>query len=362
MGGGTRETKTIQNPYEGLPQWVKDYYKRDIRRTEENIAVAEPIRDWLAENPRVIMDMSPHEKAAVARVLQQGDESGLMLDDARDMIGGDMFESAYTDDVVDTTLEGMQREAARNTVLRGASEAAVGGLGGTRGAVADALAQELTGRNMAEMEAKLRDQAHRFGVDSGFTGAGLLADLSTADMDRALKVASTQGSYGAMERELEQAQADAERTAGRDAHSWFTDVFNASRQLPATGGGTQTKTEPGPGLFSQLLGGAATAAGIWAKLSDVRAKDDIEVSDDDALDKLRDLSTYSYRYKPGYGHTPERTSGLMAQDLERSGIPGAVHERPDGMKEVDPYPVLATVVAAVRELDDRTRANQGLET
>jgi hypothetical protein len=153
---------------------------------------------------------------------------------------------------------------------------------------------------------------------------------------------------------------DAKRNAKKDAMSWYTDVFNSSRQLPSTGGGTTTGQQPGKSPISNILGAAASAAGIWSAMSDERVKEDIEV-EDHALDKLRDLDAYSYRYKDGYGHTREETTGLMAQDLERSGIVGAVRERSDGVKMVEPYAVLATVVAAVRELDDRTRSNAGLE-
>jgi hypothetical protein len=142
--------------------------------------------------------------------------------------------------------------------------------------------------------------------------------------------------------------------------SWYTDVFNSTRQLPSTGGGTGTSTQPGQSGLSKVLGAAASAAGIWSAMSDERVKDDIEV-EDHALDKLRDLDTYTYRYKDGYGHTQERTTGLMAQDLEKSRIVGAVRERSDGVKVVDAYSVLATVVQAVRDLDDRTRSNAGLE-
>lgn len=49
----------------------------------------------------------------------------------------------------------------------------------------------------------------------------------------------------------------------------------------------------------------------------------------------------------------------MYQDVENAGITGATMETVKG-KQVDPYPVLATVVKAVQELDARTRGGAGI--
>ena len=89
-------------------------------------------------------------------------------------------------------------------------------------------------------------------------------------------------------------------------------------------------------------------AGLFM-MSDERVKEEISEATESALDKLENLSAKEYKYKDGFGHTRTRTTGLMAQDLEKAGIEGAVTEI-DGVKHVDPYPVLATVVQAVNEL------------
>lgn len=357
----TQTTTQRTDPYSGLPDWVLDYYKEDAQTGSGILDSSAKIAEWLSNNPQQVEGMSANEKAALDGILGQTNKSMGMLDDARGAIGGDRFMSGYTDDVVDTTLAGMDRNYAREVASRGASEAAIGGIGGTRAAVADALGGQLHGMDRAQMEAKLRDDAFRFGTDAGFNEAALLESLAGSGMQTASQAAQFQSTYGAMDRELRQKQADANREAGRDAMSWYTDVFNSTRQLPSTGGGTTTGTQPGKSLFSNLLGAASSAAGIWAAVgSDERIKEDIE-PEHDALDKLRDLDAYRYRYKDGYGHTREETTGLMAQDIERAGIVGGVREREDGVKVVEPYAVLATVVQAVKELDDRTRVNAGLE-
>ena len=356
----TQTTTSTQNPYAGLPDWVTQYYREDANTGSGILDSSAAIAEWLSKNPTEVVGMSDDEKLALEGVLAQTNKSMGYLDDARDAIGGDRYMSEYTDDVVDTTLAGMDRNAARERAARGASEAAIGGITGTRAAVADALGSQLHGMDRAAMEAKLRDDAFRFGSEMGLNEAGALESLAGSGMATAGQAGQFQSTYGAMDRDLRQKQLDANRESGRDAMSWYTDVFNSTRQLPSTGGGVTTGTQPGKSLFSNLLGAASTAAGIWSAVSDERVKEDIEV-EEDALDKLRDLEAYRYRYKDGYGDTREETTGLMAQDLERAGIVGAVREREDGVKVVEPYAVLATVVAAVRELDDRTRANAGLE-
>lgn len=366
MGGGEREetSTTISSPYAGLPSWAAEYYRDDMALAQQGLASATEIRNFLARNPRAIEGLSEEELGALDRLVSAADGFGVSIDDAVAMIGGDQFASAYTDDVVDTTLAGIQRQSDRERMRRGASEASIGGLSSTRAAVADVLAEESTARTMAETEAQLRDQAHRFGVQAGFTGADTLAGLAEREFGVERTVSSAEGALGAMGRELRQQQSDEIRTAGQQAHSWWTDVFSAARQTPATGSTSSSTvaTTPGPSPLSQAMGAAATAAGIWAKLggSDERIKENIEPAGG-ALEKLRMVPSHTYTYRPEFedigfsvpGAHLGRTTGLMAQDMEKAGIEGAVQEV-DGVKMVNPYPVLATVVQAVRELDART--------
>jgi hypothetical protein len=360
MGGGqrTESTTNISSPYVGLPDWAAQYYRDDMALAQGAIGSTTDIRNFLAENPRAIEGISEEEYAALDSLLEAEGASLDQLTRAEDMIGGEQFMSGYTDDVVDTTLSGIQRQADRERAGRGASEASIGGITNTRSAVADMLAGESTARTMAETEAQLRDQAHRFGVEAGFQGAGTLRDLAGAGFDISRGASGAQGALGALGREQRQQQSDEVRTAGQQAQSWWTDVFSSQRQTPATGAtsSSTTRTTPGPSPLSQIMGTAATAAGIWAQLSDERTKEHIELSED-ALDKLRMVPGYDYEYRDEFkdlGGERGRTAGLMAQDIEAAGIEGAVSEI-DGVKVVNPYPVLATVVQAVRELDARTR-------
>lgn len=96
-----------------------------------------------------------------------------------DALRGD-YESQYTDSVVDTTLAGMARAADRERLARDARSAAIGGTSNTRSSVADAVAQQLTGMNMGEMEAKLRDNAFNTAAGYGLQQAGLENDFNLA--------------------------------------------------------------------------------------------------------------------------------------------------------------------------------------
>lgn len=127
------------------------------------------------------------------------------------------YESAYTDSVVDTTLAGMQRQAQRDQLARESQGAAIGGTSNTRTAVGNAVAQNLSGMSMAEMEAKLRDNAfntaaqyglqegdmrNQFGLDS----ASFTADQRAAQRQYGLDLAdfglSEQQARAAHDREL----------------------------------------------------------------------------------------------------------------------------------------------------------------
>ena len=388
------------------------------------------------------------------------------------LLDGKDFGLDYTDSVVDTTLENMDRNERRQELARQSQQASTGGISNTRSAVADAVAGGENSRARAEMEAKLRDSGQRFETDSLFKQAdaldssdrfkstdqreaerfrteqmlkeqgmsdeqarflseqnlqeqGMTEDSSRFAAEMALKEAgmsdeaaralgqmnlsqdeliqkaaefginfdksmlddamsaftgdrafdmdrrtmmndfSNQGlrqdmaifdifnSFGKEGRMLDQAQSD----APRDNAGWLANYLsgtNLGGTMPT--GTTQTNTTPGNSGLQNALGIGTSLAGMFMG-SDERIKEDVETPDETALDKLDKLDTgvQEYKYKDGFGHVTGRTSGLMAQDLEKAGIQGAVVEI-DGVKHVDPYPVLATVVEAVRELNAERRA------
>lgn len=353
------------------------------------------------------------------------------------------YESGYTNDVVNTTLADMQRQAQRDQLARDAKTAAIGGTSNSRSGVADAVAGDLSGRAMATTEAQLRDAAFKTaisgaqgeaGLDLQRTGAlndlfssklnqaGVLDKLAQTGLDRGrlmdelaktgidlgglqrgvtadklsvgdylrglsdddLKRASSSldlgkfgidtaslfdslagsaasrgtaeagllSGFGGLQRGLDQQQLDEDRTAGQQSLSWLANIFAGT---PTDKGPNTTVTTEKTGQASplqQVLGAGTSIAGAFLA-SDPAVKEDVEPLGS-GLAALRDVHPASYRYAEGHGHVIGRTAGLMANELGH--IPGAVVDDGSGVMKVDPYPVLATIVAAVKELDARIAA------
>jgi len=317
----------------------------------------------------------------------------------------------YTDAVVDTTLASMQRTQQQEQLARDAQASAVGGLSNTRAAVGDAVAQNLGNMSQAQMEAQLRsgafnsasaqalarqqaDQAAAeaksqfalqtaqaqaaqgntaadFGLaqetalanasnnafDNSVTAATSLENLNQNEYLRSLGLAGVEGSLGETQRGLTQQTMDIPKSD----LTYQAGINNAVNPGAAPVGQTTTGETVNPSMFNQLLGAASSAAGAYygsLPTSDRRAKENITPTDH-ALDKLARLSAFEYDYKPGFGHTKARTSGLMADDVALSGIKGGMVEI-DGIKHVDSYAVLATVVQAVNELRQMHMEGAGL--
>lgn len=348
MGGGGSKTTTVKNdPLVDAPEWLLESIKGRIGSADELYAAAEGLIPGMSD-PDSVAGIPPEWEEALGYIRGGSEGNQELLDYAKGALGRD-YESDYTDEVVNTTLAGMERQAQREALARESANAAVGGTSNTRQAVADALAGQLTGMNMAEVEAKLRDEGFRFGVDSGFKDADLAMGIGGAELASGLQTGGAVGGIGSDIRDIEQEQMN----APKDALSWLGGMLQgtdpgASQYL----GSTESETKPRPSTFSQILGAGSSILGGFLA-SDKNVKEEI-VSMEHGLDALKGVKPATYKYKDdfkGHHHGKNRSAGLMAQDLEH--IPGAVHEI-GGVKHVDPYPVLATVVQAVKELDRRT--------
>ena len=103
-----------------------------------------------------------------------------------------------------------------------------------------------------------------------------------------------------------------------------------------------------PGLGTQLLEAAGSAASGTNFNSDERIKDNI-IPITDALKKIKTLDGKTYNYIANNLHI--RDGGVIAQDLEKI-LPEAVSER-GGIKYVKYDAVIALVVNAVKQLADQ---------
>jgi len=123
-----------------------------------------------------------------------------------------------------------------------------------------------------------------------------------------------------------------------------TNVSNLYAQEAAM---KQQSAGQGSALAGQGLGTLAQLGMMYA-MSDEAVKRDI-VPIEDALSAINAARPATYRYKDGFGHRADNHAGIIAQSVD--GIPGAVVEI-DGIKHVDPWPVIAFLVRAVQQLSE----------
>lgn len=248
-----------------------------------------------------------------------------------------------------------------------------------RGRLAEMAAQ--LGLSESELEAQIRERSSRLGLDRAGAQQSLFSEMlsGTLDSERAKfdmagavagaqsargaaaldsgRLGLTSGAAVAAENELER-RIRQERLMQPFTLEAFTRSQTATPLavgLPNSGTQTSTQSGGGPAPASMIVGGATALTGLLPLLmggSDERIKEDIEPLEG-ALDIIRGQRPSSYRYTDAkYDRLPiegRRSAGLMAQDLE--GIPGAVVYTEDGIRMVDTYPVMATIAAAVQELD-----------
>jgi hypothetical protein len=213
----TTTSKESRDYYANMPDWMKDQLMGDAAFEGEFRDAMSNVANAASSKPRAIAGLDPRETAAMSgatkatEALVSGNNAimaGLNRDvrvptslgnikdptamgdaysagawrdvtgptrdftaiDAPSMADTDAmrakYEDQYTGNVVDTTLAGMSREAQRAQLARDAKNAAIGGTSNSRSAVADAVAGQLSGMNMAQMEAKLRSDA--FNTAAGF--------------------------------------------------------------------------------------------------------------------------------------------------------------------------------------------------
>jgi hypothetical protein len=103
-------------------------------------------------------------------------------------------------------------------------------------------------------------------------------------------------------------------------------VALGSRQNAISGYGGTT---PEGSTLDKWANPVAGGLGAAAKFSDKRLKEDIEDGDDDANETMRGLRSYTFKYKDKK-LGKDRELGVMAQDLERSGLKHTVIETPKG--------------------------------
>jgi len=111
-----------------------------------------------------------------------------------------------------------------------------------------------------------------------------------------------------------------------------------------------------PSMTDRLMGaGGGILQGYL--MSDERVKTNVSTADKDADALLDGLRAYTYDYK-NQKHGKGRQLGVMAQDLEKAGLPQAVIDTPDG-KAVDAAKLVGGLAAAASSLHRRLKKLEG---
>lgn len=434
-GGGMQETGSTTTE---LPDWVEDRYKDTFEKEDVLYEIANQVAAGM--DPREILGTSELEQLGLAAAMEGFDQGEYLLEQAGDFSGidqaiegmygsignyDDLYEAAsqlsgyttdrigdktidemrdsytsgYTDDVVETTLASSDRKRQQERLAEQLATTAAGGTSNTRGAISQAVGDQLYGMNRSEIEAKLRDDAFRTAADYALQEAGLgqnedqmnydfladaiglgsditgeqqstwkdiwgaederqneLTNLSTLWQGLGSAKGGTLASFGETERLLEQEQLDADRTHDMDMVNWLTGILGQTSSNVDQNVGTTTTSEATPSAGQQLLGLGTTILGGW--LSDERAKEGISDAAGGALDQIVNLDVKEYSYKDDApGHRKDRHKGLIAQDVAEN-IPNSTYVGADGLNRIDPFVVAATIVQAVDELDAKTRPHR----
>ncbi|HVZ33346.1 MAG TPA: tail fiber domain-containing protein [Polyangiaceae bacterium] len=178
-------------------------------------------------------------------------------------------------------------------------------------------------------------------IQGGRLGSGLAGQQAVAGLQERQQAEQALAAFIAQQRALELQAAEQSR---QNAISAYGGVTPEKSTLDKWAGPISS----GLSLFTR--GGGTTT-------SDERAKTAIKNGDDAANKTLEGLRAYVYQYKsPKNGKGPQL--GVMAQDMEKSGLKHAVIDTPMG-KLVDGAKAATSALALVAALGERVRKLEG---
>jgi len=175
------------------------------------------------------------------------------------------------------------------------------------------------------------------------SAADSLGRLGVMDQEMGLQGSQAMMNLGLGQQEFNQAQLDAIRNLPLEQQA----IINEALGINPAGGSGMTSSSSGTSASKSdsqngVASGIGSIIGAAMFLSDERAKENIKPIGG-ALAKLKEIDGMEYNYL----NSPDRTAGVMAQDVERV-MPGAVADV--GMKMVNYPEVTGLLVEAVKEL------------
>lgn len=190
------------------------------------------------------------------------------------------FMSPYTDQVVDTTLQGYDQDAGRQRAALAARGAANGSFGGSRFGVAEGMLGGQLAQGRASAEAQLRDQAYNTGMgyygdaqNRNLAAGGLLSNIGGAEDANSRANIGLMGELGREQRGIDSDYRTADlsmlQALGQLNGQGQFGLFQGSNMT-----GTTTNRET-PSTMQQIGQAAQTAASLAALFSDRRLKRNI---------------------------------------------------------------------------------------
>lgn len=255
------------------------------------------------------------------------------------------FMSPYTNDVVNTTLAGYDKNAGYSRAGDTLARAGDSTFGGSGGAIQTALNEQNIAQGRAQTEAQLRNQGFQTalggatsqaGLDAGtqqqrLGAAGVMSGNASAEGANANQNIQTQSGIGQILQQLAQARAGAPINSLQSLSSIYGalplgllhgDTSNGTNNSTTNGTSTTTSSDPMGTLGSLAMGAGALmsggallpfmaagggAAGMGAIVSDRRLKWDIRKIGE----RADGLGVYAYRYL----WSPLQHFGVMAQEV-----------------------------------------------
>jgi hypothetical protein len=252
---------------------------------------------------------------------------------------------ADKDETAELQRKQLQEQAQSASNFANQGEAGYAKMGAESQGVRDHLGRVARGQESVSAE-QLRQ-----GLQQNLSAQrSMAASAAPRDASMAARTAAIQG--GRMGMGLSGQQAVAGLQERQNAQNALGQMIMQQRQqdLQAATNSRQTAVQANQavtpeGTFIDKYAGAI-GTGLGALISDRREKTDIAGGDAKARRILDGLKAYSFNYKDEK-HGKGRQFGVLAQDLEKTGLRQAVIKGTDGTKQLDPGKLAGGLAALV---------------
>lgn len=282
-GGGGHTTAETTSYTSTLPEYAEPYYKDLLSRTQQ---VSE--QGYIPYEDQRIAEFDPATETAYGQVENIAVDPRTGLQTAQETATGvatgglegyDLsgYINPYVQQTLDVQSDMARRRYQEQQASRDAAAVQAGAFGGSRGAVADALAQRDLNEQLIAQEAQGMQAAYDAATQNyladqqmRLSGAQQLAGMEQLDQQMGLEAAQALAGVGAErqaqeQRGLDQAYQDFvnQRDFERQQLAFYSQIMQGT---PVTPQSEVVTSQPSPSGLSQLLGSGLGAAGLYGLL------------------------------------------------------------------------------------------------